>query len=169
MSFSSSSSGGLRQFTVGALETDGSDLYYGQCFAPNMPGPSGWGNYGSAKVVGIRRAVVAYPDLTSTRADRAYIYSVPLSNVMQIGQPENLVAASQTCIDGSAFGSGSYTRSFYFPSSIRNLNIGDDYYLYFDVLQTLQDLSSDQYPAGAFLASLLGASASLQFLVEMYV
>jgi hypothetical protein len=162
----------MATFTVASYSFDGVNDLGGQSFTPNVPGPDGSGDPGSATQVFIRRISLGYPSAnTSLRTGKVYIYSVELSDAEQIGQSDYLVAESliNSVVDGTnLFGTGTYQRTFNFNAGI--FVPGNKYFIYFEVDQHLRVKSATPYSGGNAQDDQLSDLPAIdaQFQVEMY-
>lgn len=165
----SSSSGGGRYFIVASLASLPGAILRGQSFTPNNPGPNGIGSPGAATEVRMVRFVLGFYNDTSLRAPTAYIYSAQLQGLDQIGQTANLVTRTTEFVDGSAFGQGSFTRSYYFHDPLHpRLNVDTTYYVYFDADQPANAMSPNPYSGGQSTDfNMKPMIASAQFVAEM--
>jgi hypothetical protein len=139
----------------------------GQSFTPNVAGPGGSGNPGSATHVQLSSVVLGYLDSdTSERAATCYVYSVELTEEDQISSPANLVATSQSTSDGVAFGSGTYSRTYNFSEQF--LSVSSRYYVYFSSAQNSNANNTGPYTGGQLYDSdMLATTETAQFLVNM--
>ncbi len=157
-------------FSVGSFASNGSMDVYGQSFKPNVAGPDGVGSPGTATSVSLQSIVVGYASsITSVRATDCYVYSAALTDENEIGTETNLVAMSSSYTDGSAFGTGSYTRQFNFSEGL--LDPTQTYYFYFDCSQYLRVKSSSPYSGGSLTDDTFTVLSSydIQFQVTMTI
>ena len=160
----------MSTFTVGQSSYNRSQMVRGQSFNPNVPG-NGSGSPGSATQVFLDQIILSYPNgNTSIRAGNAYVYSVQLDDVAKIGEPENLVAQSNSTEDETGyFGTGTYTRTYNFPNSSA-LSPSATYYVYFDDDQQLRLRNGTPYSGGTAFDDVVEpiTGDSFQFMIAMH-
>jgi hypothetical protein len=154
-------------FSVGSYTSSSSLAIGGQSFTPSIAGADGQGSLGSATSSHLESISIGYAAAdTTNRSAQCWVYSVMLTDQSQVGQAENLVAASVSFLDGSAFGSGSCSRTYAFSDA--TLNVNQTYYVYFQCDQYLRCQNPAPYSGGsAWDADFTAVPYDIQFQVKM--
>jgi hypothetical protein len=155
----------MADFTVGNFSSDSSGPGRGQSFTPNVAG-DGTGSPGGATTVYVEQVDIEYVGSNIThRANTAYIYDhVPTSS--QLSSGTGALDTSTGYSDGSAFGTGSYSRSYAFNRTA--LTPSTKYYVFFPAAVTIAYTDSDVYSGGDMYSATLSVDTyDVQFRVTM--
>lgn len=156
-----------------AMTSDGSSsaLSQGQALTPNVAGPNGSGSPGSATAVNLISFTVAFGDSdTDLWPLRAYLYDT-LPTVGQLNN-DGLYALrySTSYVDGSAFGTGTYTRTYTFGEPI-NIDPTQLHYVLLSSSAYMMYATTSLYSGGKRYNQLLAAqtNSDLQFSAEFEI
>jgi len=150
----------MSTFTVAMTSWDASTLTSrGQSITPNVSGPDGNGSPGNATVVYLDSVTLAYRDSNVSRESLAYLYDT-VPSLAQLANGTYAIDYSTSYSDGSAFGAGTYTRTFTFGNN-PNLDPTKTYYILFPDNQYLMYTTTSQYSGGKRYTNLMQASTTM--------
>jgi hypothetical protein len=156
----------MATYTIGYNQSSAATYSRGQTFTPNVAG-TGSGIPSGVDPVYLTKITVAYNSSdTSQRANKLYLYSSKPSLTDLNNNGTGNIAESTGYSDGSAFGTGTYTRTFTFDNF--QLALSTKYYYLFATNQTLRYATNNPYSGGEYYSSMLVAlSYDAQFEVEV--
>ena len=153
----------MTTFNVANTTAGQSDLLIGQTFAPSVPGPNGSGAPPTgASTVFLISITLSFPsDAVRQAAEVCSVYASPP------GENDAPITESDGHTDGSEFGTGSFTRTYQFPSTA-GLSTTGTYYLWLDEGRFLRYDDTQVYSAGPMYDQYGDAmTGTLQFRVTM--
>ncbi len=156
----------MQAIVVASLATDSSGYVRGESFSPSVAGPDGSGSVGSLQTVYLTSLTIGYATSdTTNRASTLYIYDT-LPSLSNLNSHSGALYSSDSTDDGSAFGTGTFTRTFDF--NYIGLDPSKTYFFLFATNQNVTLQTGNPYSGGAMESTLLVATnKDLQFQVNM--